>query len=393
MLFGVGQFVSPLILVICLLIIFIEGISLRSLAFWLVFVFFLQYLSYYAIGVSSRMFWSIEINYEFSWRKVANNFLSSLIVLLAYQQYFYRRLFLDGALKRVLILLFIPMVASMAILLLQPLFGLHSFRDVTRSNERGLGVFSNPNTAATLANIGLVFAIDLFFRLKKKWWLFLPILIMAVVACILPLSRTGFVGLAAVIVLGVLYFLLRPRVFGSFRPIQSLVFIVVPAVAIVYVSTNYNRILNEELSYYQRSRIQSLEKVILRGELNTETTSERTDLWEYAAAVIPKRIISGYGIGYFDDIPGWIGVHNTFLVTIGNSGFLPFSLMLIVIVSVPLIGARKKRTGFLIIGLSAVTVINFMTSHNGYSDKVLNIMYILPVLFAAYDRPVLKSEQ
>lgn len=383
---GVGQLASPLILLLCLIMIGYEGISWKSLGYSLIFWFFIQYFSYYFIGAASRIYWEVQTNYWVAWKKIVIQSLTSLTVILAYQQYFYRRLCQDDALHRVLILLFIPMVISMSILILQPVFGVHSFIDANRNNERGLGVFKNPNTAATLANMGLVLTIDFLFRYPSKWFRFTIILIMAVVACVLPLSRTGFIVMCAVLVLGIFYFLFKPRVHGRFRFVQSFLFIGLPIMVISYVALNYDYIKEEQLSFYTKSRVESIEAILTKGKFDSETTAERTDVWAYAFEAIPKRPFSGYGLGYFDAIPGWIGVHNTFLVTAGNSGIVPAILLVFILMFTGLNGLLKQRTGFIILGLTTVTTLTFMTSHNGYSDKVLNILFILPVLFAAYDR-------
>lgn len=385
MLTKVGQVASPLILITCLVIIFTYGISLKSLAFGLVLLFFLQFLSYYIIGIGSRLYLDADIRYQVSWKKIAIHLLTSFLIILAYQQYFFRRLYQDGALERVLTLIFIPVVLSMLILVLQPFFGIHSFRDASRNNDRGLGVFSNPNIAATVANIGLVFAIDFLFRFPKKWIRFTLILILAIVASILPLSRTGFFVMGAVLVLGIFYFLFKSRVHGRFRFFPSLVFILLPLLSISYLVLNYDQIKDEQLSYYQKTRLESVEVILFEGKIDSKTTAERTELWAYAFEAIPQSPIAGYGVGYFDSIPRWIGVHNTFLLTIGNSGLIPFLLLITTLIATGIHGFKRQRTGFLILGLSTVCLLTFMTSHNGYSDKVLNLLYLTPVLLAAYD--------
>lgn len=387
MLFGVGQVVSPIILAICLFIIFFEGFRLNAFGRTATALLIGTFLLYQLGGASSRLYYAVEIDYELSWKSVVNKGVTSLIIIIAYLQYLYRRLYLDNARKRVLLFLIIPMVCSIAVLILQPLFGVYSFNEVRQNNTRGMGVFANPNTAATLANIALVFIIDLFFRNRRFFLIKLLLVVMAIVGCVLPFSRTGMVVMVAVIILAMAYFLLKPRVYGRLHLLQGILFIGLPLGVATYVYQNHDRLLVEHLDYAQRSRILALEKVVFEGKLDKKTTSERSDLFVYAVDLIGKRPIQGYGLGYFNDIPGWIGVHNTFLLTIGNSGVLPFLLLSGLFVHLFFISLFRRQSGFLILGLTTVAFLTFMTSHNGYDDKILNIMLLLPAAFAAYDRP------
>lgn len=386
MFFGVGQVASPLILIFCFSIFYLARISVKSFKVNAVFFFFFLLATYFLIGAYSRLFYSLEINYKVPWQRLISDMITSLIVIVAYLQYFYRRLYQDKDLYRVLMLITIPLGFSIAILILQPLFGIYSFNPDKLKSTRGMGVFANPNVAANCANMALIFLIDFFFRYKKYMLLKFGLILLGIVGCILPFSKMGILNMLITIVLAMFYFLYKFPKTGKGYILQAIIFIVFPLVVVNYVYINHDQILDDNLNHAQKTRVLALETLLIKRELNKKTTSERSDIVAHGVELIKQKPLFGYGIGYFNNIPGRIGIHNTFLLTFGNSGFLPFLVLMSLIIYLYIQSFFRRSTGFLVLGLTTLTVLSYTASHNGFDDKILVLAFLFPIVFTGYGK-------
>ena len=89
-----------------------------------------------------------------------------------------------------------------------------------------------------------------------------------------------------------------------------------------------------ELSPNQEQRIVDLER-LMRGDLDSETTTGRTIIWELGIQRMEEVFPGGAGICKFHELVGgimegdvWLGVHNTYLMVLGEAGVLAFLFFL-----------------------------------------------------------------
>lgn len=385
MIFGIPEFVSPLILLFCAAIVGIAGFHPRSFHKSPAFVYILFIFSYFGIGVLMRAYYMPVLEYDTKINALFRDMVTVLLVVIAYLQYFHQRLYVDGATDKVIKLFSYPLIATAFIIVAQPMLGITSFATGAKTGSRTLGVFANPNVAAVAANMALVVCIDLFFRYRSWWPVKLALIGLAIFACILPFSRTGIIVMVVTLVVSIGYFLFRSKVNGRRRSIQLFIIAGVPIMIGSYFISNYDQILEDNLDYAQRTRVRALEAILIRGEVNKKTTAERSDVFVIAADMIKRKPLLGYGLGMFNNLPDTIGVHNTYLLIIGNTGIIPFSLLILLLFFlIPYHIIHNREVGFLIAGFSSIAVLSFMTSHNSLDDKVLVLMLLFPVALAAF---------
>jgi len=122
------------------------------------------------------------------------------------------------------------------------------------------------------------------------------------------------------------------------------------------------------------SRFEFLNNLFL-GIIDQEVLNDdnRQDQWAKFYGGIANSPIIGNGYSSFSqslDGKGDVGVHNSFLLILGESGFLPFSLILALIISLlyrSFIKIRHDITPFLLI---ISLIINLMVSHVFFSSGI-----------------------
>jgi len=85
----------------------------------------------------------------------------------------------------------------------------------------------------------------------------------------------------------------------------------------------------DELVGLNNPRFESLKKIINREQVSSNDLNEdsRTDTWALFYDEIFERPIFGNGYGTFSGATG-LGVHNSYLLVIGESGIIPFGIMI-----------------------------------------------------------------
>jgi O-antigen ligase len=126
---------------------------------------------------------------------------------------------------------------------------------------------------------------------------------------------------------------------------------------------------------------------ILGGEIDTQTTSGRTLVWELGLTRILASLPWGNGLGSFHFLEGgyrntlqeWLGIHNTYLMVLGESGLIPFLLFGTFLVRL-WIGAYRSHNPFAAMGLLFALCGDMAVSHGvlGFrlADTVLAIIMV-----------------
>jgi O-antigen ligase len=234
--------------------------------------------------------------------------------------------------------------------------------------DRSAGFFGNPNETGMLAVVTV--AIILSHPTRSKV-LNLAQFIIAVGAIVLTFSKASLVTLIlAVFVYGVR----RARPLLTLGPVALAAFVALSTGLIV----DFDLV---ELTSYQRERLENVAS-LLKGEITSETTTGRTDVWEIGWQRIEENILAGSGIGTFhnmvdgvrdEDDENWVGVHNTYLMVWGEAGLVAF--LLLAIANAQLV-YRALRSTFSEFALLYVVVleIDMMAAHNVLGLRFHNLL-------------------
>jgi O-antigen ligase len=124
------------------------------------------------------------------------------------------------------------------------------------------------------------------------------------------------------------------------------------------------------LSWEQRERLADVLNLI-GGDFNTRSTTGRDILFGYGLEKIGQALPWGAGLGRFHAMEGglrnelneWLGIHNTFLMVLGEAGIIPFGLFLS-LVAFLLLRGRSVRHPTILYGFTIILTGDMMTSHN-----------------------------
>jgi len=250
-----------------------------------------------------------------------------------------------------------------------------SYFGIERPEERASGFFDNPNEAAVMALYFLIIIATTATRLSLATVLKLAV---ALAALLLTFSKTGillFFFLAGA-------FLLVRRLYGILAVALVSMLVLFPIIQFI-VSVNPLGMADEQVL-----RIGQIVDVF-SGEVDNKTTTGRVELWGIGLERIGKTIPLGSGIGSYHRMEGsghldlegnWLGVHNTYLMVLGESGLLPFLIFLgflFVLIRTSLSGAYSlTMAGFLVVFISDMFV-----THGVLTLRLHNLM--LAIMMAA----------
>lgn len=196
-------------------------------------------------------------------------------------------------------------------------------KDNSDDYTRKAGLYLNPNAAGFTAMILMAFAFGNNFKNKTVIMLLYGT---ALLATFFAASKTSFVTLAVF----TLVFLSKYRL----RDINIKSIVLASVIGIIayillqdyLVGDNYDRVM-------QLTRL-------AHGDTSSDVTSSRLDLAKIALGIIADNMLIGQGLYYFTLLPasathlGYdLGVHNTYLLILGDSGFLPFLLFVLMVIS------------------------------------------------------------
>ncbi|MCP8938419.1 O-antigen ligase family protein [Alsobacter sp. SYSU M60028] len=245
------------------------------------------------------------------------------------------------------------------------------------AEERASGLFANPNEAAVVALYALVLTVA--YPAKRPLVSLLQIGL-AVAALVLTFSKNGMLMLA---VLGALYLIQRRSL--------SLSLVALGAVASLYVLGWY--IVEYDVFGFSDERRERIVDVmsLMSGEFNERTTTGRTNLWQFGLAKINQTFPWGSGLGQFHFLEGgvrnnvdqWLGVHNTYLMVLGEAGLLPLILLLAFLAR--LVGgaiASSNRT--LLVGCAVILLGDMVGVHGALAFRAHDVL--LPLLMAGIVR-------
>lgn len=260
---------------------------------------------------------------------------------------------------------------SCVITLMTPYLSNHYSDQVLIVAGRFSGIFENPNEAGMIAGYLLIFAF--WFPTRRATFQTLLILLSATTVS-LTFSKAAM--LCWIIIALIFIFVPAPgSLKGRARTYQRYtLFALLVGLGTVLI---YQSIIIGITTPEQYERISELKDLLIL-EINEDTTTNRSVLLSIGLEKLKLYFPFGAGFGTFHSLEGglmgrqgWLGVHNTFVMVIGESGLFPGMLLVLAF----LVSLTKTFTHPHFTHLFPILVLlvgDFMTTHNGLEMRYTN---------------------
>jgi O-antigen ligase len=261
-------------------------------------------------------------------------------------------------------------------MLLSGVFGFTFFNmeDVNNGDRIG-GLIDSVNQAGMIASLGQIFVLSFLFNNKQKVSSFIIFAAYGIClfAAVLTFSKAAFVNIS-LIFFTFLILLTIGKTKGAFfySKIRLKLFILFLFSGLIIVSLNFSYI-QSLLTLEQTSRIEQFLS-LLNGNVDSETTTRRSDIGIIAIDYIIKNPLFGYGLGTFHELPSLhVGTHNEYLLVWGESGIIGLILYLLFIYYLIRCSFQIKnlRIKFLLLLFAIFFIVSSMVSHNILNTKFL----------------------
>lgn len=203
--------------------------------------------------------------------------------------------------------------------------------DMAFIEQRNMGVFANPNQAGLQANIILIILLYFFLTSSKHKWLLLLLLPLVVYASFRTFSKAAIIATVFVFAIFAGSLFINPLKISSRARYGLLAMLIVISGISGYIITNIEDIV-QGFDINQMKRVALSFELVVNGEINNETTSNRNELIAHGWEMIKERPLLGSGLGSFHRYvgPGFThGSHNQFFNILGESGIFPFVMILL----------------------------------------------------------------
>lgn len=268
---------------------------------------------------------------------------------------------------------------SAAFILASPLLEKVLDQGAYANDGRFRGLFSNPNEASYVGIFGWILCTVFPFK-DRRLQIVAASGIAAGVAC--TLSKGGIVVLVA---------LMLYQAFDLRKPKRTAIVTFLAAIGLVVIQ-NIQYLTMQILAQYSGvlSSSQTIRIVqitgILGGQINSETSTGRTVLWNLSLERFADNFPLGGGLGSFHFLVGgigeggvWQGAHNLYLMMLGEAGPIPLLFLLLMGgISVAKAFSLPERFRHLLLLLWITLGLQALTSHG-----TLELRHILLVVALA----------
>ena len=267
------------------------------------------------------------------------------------------------------------------IFILISIFFNYDFHDgVTSSIDRAVGLYSNANRAGYVSALGQAFAVFMILgEHKRKRGIYFLIYFITLIAALSTFSK-GASAVSIILALRLIYFISRNHEsnWSMYRK-HGRVLVLFLAFAIFSLVANF-KTLKVNLSEEQMFRLTTFE-LLLKGNINEETTSHRSEIGTYALDKIMERPIFGYGLGEFHRMDIGYGTHNIYLLIWGESGIIGILAYISFLLVWFLAMKNNSNPAFKLLAINILIVFVFsgFAAHTLLSNKPY--LLILGVLF------------
>ena len=295
-------------------------------------------------GISSLYFFIGAFQYEESFIALSINYVKFLLYLFG----------LFVSLKHINqnTIIFLLLAGAITILLDSLYFRFNDFQGIGYVSQYGRysGFYLNPNTASMICLFGYVLSITKtnYLKLLSIAFTFFGFI---------TLSRTF---MATWFLITIIYLFYNRKYI-----VKTLLFLIVSAFSLITFSENLN---------LDTDRFKFLVN-LFSGQINNEVLNDdsRQDHWaKFYDGILNSPIIgNGYSsFGQSLDGQGNAGVHNSFLLILGESGFLPFSLIIALFISLLYRSWTIIRQNIMPFLLIISLIITLMVSHILFSSGI-----------------------
>ncbi len=244
------------------------------------------------------------------------------------------------------------------------------FEDIDRFTSTVL----NPNDSAFLSVFG--FIILLYNKDNLKNYSYYLISLFFIFSIFLSFSKTNYLNMLIVVAI---------YLFSSNRTLIPNSFKLFLSVSFVYFLLSFSGVLSN-LSDVQNKRINQYTSFVLEGEINSQTTTYRTFLLDESIKRIVDNSFMGHGLTKFHQLEGLrYGSHNFFITILGESGIIPFTILITILISVLIRIFRYSllKQKFKLLSIFMILLIFANSTHTFILGKI-NIIVIAFMLSLAY---------
>ncbi len=354
--------------------------------------FFLTFLFIFLfIGTISLLIYTKNIHPDTSIFKLYRNYFSTFIIFLAFYfgSFYYLYLYGIHQFLRFLILLFL--FTTLFTIFTNDL-GINNLyiRESSEVGEisRQSGLFGNPNEAGSFGLYFLVILLSSALVFKSHKYILLLLSLLAAYSVFVTFSKAA-IGIGGLVI--IIYFVFNIknilRIGRSNRRIT-----VIALVSVIFIASTifsqWDSIFNSFTQGQQKRALSFF--LLLQGEVSEKTTSERTITFQHGWEMIQSSPVIGNGFGSFHRFAGGplqLGVHNTYLLITGESGFIPIIFYITLLFLLISASSRIENPGirFLVIGFCVVFFISVSgTGHNALYDRVSNAVLAIIIAIIYY---------
>jgi O-antigen ligase len=224
------------------------------------------------------------------------------------------------------------------------------------SNDYGryAGFYINPNRAGLICILGFAFTYTLTNKKHKLIAQFL-----FTIAGIATLSRYFIIMLVLI------------NIASIFSNRKNAIGLLAGAIGFIVI-------LNTPAFKLNTDRFRALESIFSGGEIETQTITResRQETWALYTDAILDNLVFGKGYGSMQGYESGafgakVGVHNSYLMVLGESGFIPFLLIVFFYISLILKSIKRFATNPEYSYFSLVLASFLMVSHNYFYNYIL----------------------
>lgn len=385
-LIGIGQLLSPLILISSIINLILVYVHKKHFLFNKSILIILSFYTFYfffsgivRISNYDKLFYGIPFSSLFM------GYFTSVIIISAV--YFSTLVLIkEGQVNLAFNIIIFALIFSTATVIFTDVSGIGNFTQGKEDldNTRASGFFANPNEAGLVANFCFVFIIFFFIENIGSKKLLILLMAASVYASFRSFSKTSMV-ISAILLVYFIYYLYNYYLKNKKVLKVIITTIIVASLALIIFAINNLDELTKDWDSNQRIRIEAFTLLLTQGELETETDTERGDAFKFGINIIKESPFIGKGYGYlqYGIISNNQGVHNTYLMVFGESGIIGFLLFIYIFIQLSgfiLFYQEKKSIIFLFTSVIIIILINCMTSHNVLLFRPINV--VLAVLAA-----------
>ncbi len=371
--FGTSGLLSPIFIVLLLVFLFYSikyNLKLDKYTKLLIFLFIVWFSYGLILNIGKPE--GFEVTFE-----RFRYYLPSVLYLYAVSLTF-NKFFQEGKMLNLIRMLSIALILNSAIIALSSLGYVLPLSNLDSEEDRLGGLFESVNQAGIVSSFAQAFCLFFVFSEQKKSRkiIYFSLYLISLSAAIFTFSKGAF--LYSIIVLLIFIY------FQTFRSKERKLTAKISQIAIIAVFfvvgfLVFQGVFSErEYSRNQEQRIDQFER-LLRGEINEETTTNRSRIGSVAFKLIEEDFFMGRGIGTFhriEELEG-LGTHDTYLLILGEIGVL--GLFILVCYYLKLWWSSYKikinEYSFICISLISILILASLVSHNILYVKLYIVLF------------------